>query len=94
MGARESLPEGRTWSFKEIDARHACPKGTAFRAFKRLGAELEEGRHFHYFAANTHAALIAELKAEGRIYASTLNAVLLTEAGYERLRAHLPRGKE
>ncbi len=79
-----------TWSFKEIDARHGCTKGTAFRAFKRVRAELEEGSDFHYLDAATHAARIAELKRRGRIYASTVNAVLLSASGYARLKRHLP----
>jgi len=79
-----------TWTFREVDARHGCVKGTAFRAFKRLGGALVEGEHFHYLAADAYPETIARLKAEGRLYRGTVNAVVLTEAGYRRLREALP----
>jgi len=72
----------RLLSFKEIDALHHCPKGTAFRAFKRLGARLTEGEHFYYLDAQHCSADIDALRQAGRIYASTINAVLVTAAGY------------
>ncbi|NIV75665.1 MAG: hypothetical protein GWN37_12730 [Gammaproteobacteria bacterium] len=94
MPPAQPMRDEETWSFKEIDARHGCAKGTAFRAFKRTRAELEEGADFHYLEAAAHAERIAELKRRGRIYASTVNAVLLTESGYARLKQHLPPPRE
>lgn len=74
----------RLWSFKEIDTLHQQPKGTAFRAFKQQ-QDLMEGEHYHYLSATTHTAEIESLRRAGRIYKSTVNAVLLTEAGYALL---------
>jgi len=78
------------WTFKDIDTHHGCGKGTAFRAFKGLLAELREGEDFHYLGADDHGAQIQRLRAAGRLYASTVNAVLLTPAGYRRLAGRLP----
>jgi hypothetical protein len=76
-------------TFKEIDTLHRCSKGTAFRAFKRLGEQLVEGEHYYYFSAQTHGAEIETLRRAGRLYAATVNAVLLTRAGYELLKKEL-----
>jgi len=76
-------------TFREIDNLHGVAKGTAFRAFKRLGAQLVEGRDYQYWHAATHGADIEALRRTGRIYASTVNAVLLTPAGYARLQQAL-----
>lgn len=78
------MPKDR--SFKEIDLLHESPKGTAFRAFKRLGSRLSEGEHFYYLDARTRREEIDALRRAGRIYPTTVNAVLLTEAGYELIR--------
>lgn len=82
-----SIP--RLLSFKDIDTLHRLPKGTAFRAFKRLSGQLVEGEHYYYLSAQTHRTEIEALRQAGRIYASTVNAVLLTEAGYNLLRQAL-----
>ena len=74
------------YTFKEVDTRYGRPKGTAFRAFKRLGRRLREGRDFHLLAAGADAELIAELRAAGRVYSFTVNAVVLTESGYRLVR--------
>lgn len=78
------------WSFKDIDERHGAVKGTAFRAFKRLQAELREGEDFVYLNAQTENAWIDALRQAGRIYPSTVNLVLLTPQGYARLVPLLP----
>jgi len=90
MTLESDLDRISTWSFKEIDARHGCPKGTAFRAFKRLSGELKEGEDFYYLPAGESADLISQLKAAGRLYQATVHAVLLTDSGYARLRTALP----
>jgi hypothetical protein len=76
-------------TFKEIDTLHRCSKGTAFRAFKRLNEQLIEGEHYYYFNAQTQGAEIERLRREKRLYAATVNAVLLTRAGYELLKKEL-----
>lgn len=72
-----------TWSFKEIDQERGTPKGTTFLAFKQLKEGFDEGRDFYYLSVTEDAAEIEELRSAGRIYASTVNAVLLTQAGYD-----------
>ncbi len=73
----------RNRTFKEIDQELGNPKGTAFLAFKRLKHGFSEGRDFYYLGASVHSAEIRKLCERGRIYASTVNAVLLTQAGYD-----------
>ena len=77
------------WTFKELDSLHQRPKGTTFRAFKRLEKSLREGEHYHYLNAQSHGAEIAQLRQAGRIYAASVNVVLLTEAGYRLLEPEL-----
>ncbi|HXH03347.1 MAG TPA: hypothetical protein VNN09_08505 [Candidatus Competibacteraceae bacterium] len=79
-------------SLREIDQAHGLPKGSAFRAFKR--ARLTEGEDFLYLAAERHGEIIAELKAAGRLYRSTVHAVLISARGYEKLQQFLPGGAE
>ena len=84
-----SYDSTRLWTFKELDGLHQRPKGTAFRAFKRLEQSLREGEHYHYLDAQSHGAEIAQLRETGRIYAASINVVLLTEAGYRLLEPEL-----
>jgi hypothetical protein len=76
-------------TFKEMDIACGVVKGSAFRAFKALADVLNEGADFHChdarLAADTHAAL---LKA-GRIYAGSMNAVLLEKRAQQLIAAHL-----
>ncbi|MCI0399782.1 MAG: hypothetical protein L0Y67_09475 [Gammaproteobacteria bacterium] len=78
----DGLADVHVYSFKETDERHRCVKGTTFRAFKRINDQLIEGEHYYYLSAKAHAELIDELRRRGRIYASSVNVVLLTELGY------------
>ncbi len=80
---------GDLLSFREIDTRHGLTKGGAFRAFKALGERLIEGEHFIYLDAAGHAAEIESLRQAGRLYPTTVNAVLLTASGYGLLRERL-----
>lgn len=75
----------KTWSLKEIDGCFDAPKGTAFRAFKQLQEGLDEGHDFYYLSSADDAEEIETLRASGRIYATTVNALLFTEIGYEAL---------
>lgn len=72
-------------TFLELDRRWRVPKGTAFRAFKRALPELQEGTDFHYLHSQRHAAEIAALRLAGRIYASSVNGVLLSATGIAKL---------
>jgi sulfonate transport system substrate-binding protein len=64
-------------TFRELDLRNNWSKGTAFRRFKALLPVLAEGEDFHRLAADSDALKIDELRVAGRIYASTVHAVLL-----------------
>lgn len=75
----------KTWSLKEIDQSRGDPKGTAFRAFKQLMEGFDEGRDFYYLSAAQDNDEIEALRRSGRIYETTINALLFTEAGYETL---------
>lgn len=75
----------KTWSLKEIDEIRGAPKGTAFRAFKQLLNGFDEGHDFYYLSANHDAEEIEQLRSSGRIYQTTINAVLFSEVGYEAL---------
>jgi hypothetical protein len=80
-----AAPAGVT--LRELDERLGRPKGTAFRAFKRAG--LVEGRDFRVLTPGADAAAIAQLRAAGRIYAVSVNVILLTADAAERLAAIL-----
>ncbi|WP_423823972.1 hypothetical protein V5738_08390 [Salinisphaera sp. SPP-AMP-43] len=72
----------KTWSLKEIDQERGNSKGAAFLAFKQLKDSFDEGRDFYYLNANEDGAEIEKLRRDGRIYETTVNAILLTEPGY------------
>lgn len=72
----------KTWSLKEIDEVNGSTKGTAFLAFKQLKDGFDEGRDFYYLSAEQDHREIERLRTAGRLYASSVNAVLLTESGY------------
>lgn len=75
----------KTWSLKEIDRILEAQKGTAFRAFKQLQDGFDEGRDFYYLSRTQDADEIEALRESGRIYATTINALLFTQAGYDAL---------
>lgn len=70
-----------TYSLKEIDEARGVAKGTAFSAFKQIREALVEGRDFIYLSHESDAAEIEDLRRSGRIYESSMNAVLLTTEG-------------
>ena len=69
-------------TFRELDHRNNWTKGTAFKRFKSLLPTLREGEDFRHLTATTDKQKINELRLAGRIYPSTVNAVLV------RARAH------
>ena len=89
LSTREMQPirfaDTDTLSLRQLDELNHAPKGTAFRVFRRCEAQLEEGQDFFYLAADQHKALIEALKASGQIYATTVNLVLLSQSGYQRM---------
>lgn len=72
----------KTWSLKEIDEERGDTKGTAFLAFKQLKESFDEGRDYYYLSASEDSAEIDRLRDAGRLYQTTVNAILLTEGGY------------
>ena len=79
------------YTLREIDECHGLPKGSAFRAFKRLRGSLREDVDFTLLPAQSARSEIERLRAAGRIYRSSVNVVVLTESGVERVRAELGR---
>jgi len=76
-------------SFRELDEAADRPKGSAFRAFKHLEPGLSEGRDFLLLRPGRDDAGIAELRAQDRVYRSSVNIVLVDDALAERLLKHL-----
>jgi len=64
----------------ELDRRLDRPKGTAFRAFKRLEPRWSEGREFRVLQPARDGAEIAALRAAGRVYASSRTVILVSAA--------------
>ena len=65
-------------TFKEIDGTAGHTKGYAFRAFKKLSMAWVEGREFYCCDSRIDPHAFAELAARGRLYAGTVNAVLIS----------------
>ena len=74
-------------TLRELDEAAGAPKGTAFRAFKRLGASLEDGRDFRLLDASADAAQIAALGA--RAYASSRNVLVFSPRASALLREEM-----
>lgn len=79
----------KTWSLKEIDETRGSAKGTAFMAFKQLRDGFDEGRDFFYLNGDQDGPEIEALRRDGRVYANSINAVLLTESGYRAVMEYL-----
>lgn len=73
-------------TFRQLDELNDAPKGTSFRAFKRVRLYLEEGEDFFYLVANDHLALSEALRRAGMLYPASVNVVLVTRRGYQRMR--------
>jgi len=80
-----------TLSFRQIDQLNQLPKGTGFRLFKSGREELVEGCDYFYLPASLHSKQIETLKKTGKIYATTVNLVLFSRAGYDKLRQRIPK---
>lgn len=80
----------RDWpSLREIDTAAGTAKGAAFHAFKTLEATFEEGRDYAVLHADRDREAISELRARQRIYASSINVVLLSPGAAARIVAAL-----
>jgi len=87
--AVDLVNDARLKTFKQIDELHHCAKGSAFRIFKQFSARSNEswteGEHFYCIDSRTQPALFAQMQRSGRLYASTVNAVLITDEGYQAI---------
>lgn len=80
----------RQWrSLREIDLAAGRPKGSGFRLFKRMNTQWQEGRDFIVLHHEHDADAIAQLRDRARIYAGSVNVVLLHPATAETLLAAL-----
>jgi len=76
----------RDWfSLREIDLRCGTSKGTAFRAFRALEAQLVHDVDFLLLRHDEDAEAIAALRQRGRIYPGSVNVVLLGASAAQRL---------
>ncbi len=73
-------------SMRDLDDAAGLPKGTAFRAFKRLLGGLEEGRDFVVLDLQAAQALVAALIDGDRLYRSSVHPVLLAPAAAAQVR--------
>jgi hypothetical protein len=76
-------------TMRELDACAGLPKGAAFRAFKALLPTFSEGRDFRVLDHQTAQALAARLIAQGRLYRTSVNPVLLAPAAAARVLASI-----
>ena len=81
-------------TLREIDERLGRPKGSAFRAFKRQRPALQEGIDFTVLSPRTSRIEIEQLRAAGRIYKSSINVIVLSESGFERVRAQVEQDRD
>lgn len=61
----------------ELDRAAGATKGTAFRCFKRLLPGFEEGVDYVVLHHRNDEERVASLRRQGRIYANSLNVVVL-----------------
>ncbi len=64
----------------------AMSKGAAFRAFKQSLSVLVEEQDYIRLDAKLHHTEIEALRAAGRIYVSSVNVVLLSQNGVDKLK--------
>lgn len=77
-------------TFKQLDRLNGVPKGTSFRAFKRVRSELREGVDYFHLTESNAPELVAQLREREQTYLGPPGVVLITEAGYRRMRSARP----
>lgn len=85
MTGNEPCSDGVT--LRDLDAAAGAPKGAAFRAFKRLAPQLREGSDYVILHHARDHAQIAALRARARIYAGSVNVVVLGGAAAQAVAA-------
>ena len=79
MSLENGHREGQRWvTFRELDDRNRWVKGTAFKRFKAVHRSLDEWVDFRQLDARQDGEEIDALRRTQRVYASTVNAVLLS----------------
>lgn len=76
-------------SLREIDNAAGAAKGAAFRAFKVLEGTFDEGRDYAVLHADRDREAISQLRVRERIYASSINVLLLSPDAAARVAAAL-----
>ena len=79
-------------TLRELDAQAGVPKGTAFRAFKRLSPRWAEGRDYRVLSPAEDAAAIEALRAERRLYAASRVAILVSADAARRIATFIASG--
>lgn len=74
---------------REIDAAAGTGKGAAFRVFKRMAAALREGTDYVVLRGSDPDPQIDALRAQQRLYAGSVHAILLEPAAARRVIAAL-----
>ena len=77
---------------RETDERFGRPKSSAFRAFKRRRGSLREHVDFVVLSVDAARVDIARLRAAGCIYRLSVDEGILTESGFDRVRAEMEEG--
>jgi hypothetical protein len=78
-------------TLRECDEAENAAKGSAFRAFRRIEAQWQEPRDFRVLHHEDDRAAIDALRARQRIYASTVNLLLLSPTLATAVRAQMRR---
>ncbi len=74
-------------TLQEIDRTAGLAKGSAFRGFKRLVANLAEGIDYQVLDHQQARETIAGLRSQGRIYASSVNVIMLSKPAAARVQS-------
>ena len=78
-------------TFRELDRAHGRAKGEAFRAFKAIAGQLVEGQDFYCCDRRVDGEAFDLLETSGRLYAGTVNGVLLAPSAQAAIAAQLQR---
>lgn len=85
------LSADRWRSLRELDESLQRPKGSAFRAFRLIEERWREARDFVVLHHERDRELIDALRQRQRIYASTVNLVMLSPELADAVRAQMRR---
>lgn len=72
-------------TLRQLDELNDVPKGTSFRAFKRVRPYLEDGKDFFCLAADEQLQLLVALRQCALVYPASVSIVLVTRSGYQRM---------